>query len=178
MKYLCKCVNVFDLSLGFECIRKYFMYKSNNNLKIHNHYMSFLTNLYFIYQGDSGSPLVCCWGGSYILVGVTSWGSSTCKNYPSVYTDVSTISPWITSTVMALRNHHCTENTNSPVKLYWWTEECDSWYGLIYACTLTDSMRRGHAVTNFPPVNIQPKWFSLYSELWPQTFKDLSGGLS
>ncbi|XP_065933195.1 chymotrypsinogen B [Magallana gigas] len=72
-------------------------------------------------QGDSGSPLVCCWGGSYILVGVTSWGSSTCKNYPSVYTDVSTISPWITSTVTALRNHHCTENTNSPdvpVKLY------------------------------------------------------------
>lgn len=83
---------------------------------------------------------MCCWGGSYILVGVTSWGSSTCKNYPSVYTDVSTISPWITSTVMALRNHHCTENTNSPVKLYWWTEECDTWYGWIYACTLTESM--------------------------------------
>lgn len=113
-------------------------YRSYLHRSIH-----FFYQLIFIYQGDSGSPLVCCWGGSYILVGVTSWGSSTCKNYPSVYTDVSTISPWITSTVTALRNHHCTENTNSPdvpVKLYWWTEECDTWYGWIYACTLTESM--------------------------------------
>lgn len=114
---------------------------------------SFFTNLYLIYQGDSGSPLVCCWGGSYILVGITSWGSSTCKNYPSVYTDVSTISPWIKSTVMALRNHHCTENTNNPgvpVKLNWWMEECVTWYGRIYACTQSESMISGPAVTNFP----------------------------
>lgn len=128
---------------------------------------------------------MCCWGGSYILVGVTSWGSSTCKNYPSVYTDVSTISPWITSTVMALRNHHCTENTNSPdvpVKLYWWTEECDTWYGWIYACTMTESMRRGPAVTNFPHVNTQPlirAWFMpvrIWVEDWVEWFEYFGDG--
>ncbi|XP_078324929.1 chymotrypsin-like elastase family member 1 [Crassostrea virginica] len=59
-------------------------------------------------QGDSGSPLVCCWGGSYRLVGITSWGSSTCRNYPSVYTDVSKVRTWIATTTEALRNELCT----------------------------------------------------------------------
>ncbi|XP_060064685.1 elastase-1-like [Ylistrum balloti] len=46
-------------------------------------------------NGDSGGPLVCRVNGQFILAGVTSWGSSSCSGYPSVYTRVSEYRNWI-----------------------------------------------------------------------------------
>ncbi|KAK3106139.1 hypothetical protein FSP39_013544 [Pinctada imbricata] len=44
-------------------------------------------------MGDSGGPLVC---RNNILVGATSWGSSTCSgDLPSVYTRISSFRSWI-----------------------------------------------------------------------------------
>ncbi|XP_061184950.1 chymotrypsin-like elastase family member 1 [Saccostrea echinata] len=58
-------------------------------------------------EGDSGSPLVCKCGGSFVLVGITSWGSSTCRNYPTVFTDVAKVRCWIKAMVKSLRDTHC-----------------------------------------------------------------------
>ncbi|XP_062586014.1 CUB and peptidase domain-containing protein 2-like [Saccostrea cucullata] len=65
-------------------------------------------------EGDSGSPLVCKWSGSFVLAGVTSWGSSTCRNYPTVFTDVAKVSYWIKAMVKSRRETHCAkENTTA-----------------------------------------------------------------
>ncbi|KAL5011381.1 hypothetical protein ScPMuIL_009932 [Solemya velum] len=48
-------------------------------------------------EGDSGGPLVCQTDNRHILVGVTSWGSTSCKNYPSVFTRLSVYATWIES---------------------------------------------------------------------------------
>ncbi|PVD31918.1 hypothetical protein C0Q70_07344 [Pomacea canaliculata] len=50
-------------------------------------------------NGDSGGPAACFRNGSRVIVGVTSWGISTCNgSYPSVYTRISKYRSWITST--------------------------------------------------------------------------------
>ena len=47
-------------------------------------------------QGDGGGPLVCSKSGSYQLVGVTSWGSSTCDPaYPTIFTRIYNYLDWI-----------------------------------------------------------------------------------
>ncbi|OWF42704.1 elastase-1-like [Mizuhopecten yessoensis] len=48
-------------------------------------------------NGDSGGPLVCRVDGQFVLAGVTSWGSSSCSGYPSVYTRVSEYRNWISN---------------------------------------------------------------------------------
>ena len=54
------------------------------------------SNFGLIMQGDSGGPLDCFDFDAYILVGLTSWGSSTCDvSYPSVYVQVSYYCDWI-----------------------------------------------------------------------------------
>ncbi|XP_046556116.1 fibrinolytic enzyme, isozyme C-like [Haliotis rubra] len=51
-------------------------------------------------NGDSGGPMIIRNGQSDVLIGVTSWGISTCGgDYPSVYTRVSEYIPWINSYV-------------------------------------------------------------------------------
>ncbi|XP_064598787.1 tryptase-2-like [Liolophura sinensis] len=46
--------------------------------------------------GDSGGPLSCRNpDGTWVVAGVTSWGSSLCKEMPAVYTRVSTYVDWI-----------------------------------------------------------------------------------
>ncbi|XP_056011119.1 chymotrypsin-like elastase family member 1 [Ostrea edulis] len=64
-------------------------------------------------EGDSGSPLVCLCGGSYVLVGTTSWGSSTCRNYPTVFTNVSKVRIWVKTMIKALRDTDHSE-TSTP----------------------------------------------------------------
>jgi len=51
-------------------------------------------------QGDSGSPMQCYVSGhGWTIVGVSSWGSGSCKWYPSVYMRVSSYDRWIISTM-------------------------------------------------------------------------------
>uniref|UniRef100_A0A672I742 trypsin n=1 Tax=Salarias fasciatus TaxID=181472 RepID=A0A672I742_SALFA len=51
-------------------------------------------------QGDSGGPLVCQGEDRWYLVGITSWGSGCGRrDKPGVYTKVSSVLPWIYSTM-------------------------------------------------------------------------------
>ncbi|XP_051830616.1 chymotrypsinogen 2-like [Antechinus flavipes] len=47
-------------------------------------------------MGDSGGPLVCQKDGAWTLVGIVSWGSSTCStSSPGVYARVTELMPWV-----------------------------------------------------------------------------------
>ncbi|XP_053548691.1 chymotrypsinogen A-like [Bombina bombina] len=47
-------------------------------------------------MGDSGGPLVCQENGSWTLVGIVSWGSSTCNtSNPGVYARVTFLRSWV-----------------------------------------------------------------------------------
>ncbi|XP_069596442.1 chymotrypsinogen A-like [Ranitomeya imitator] len=47
-------------------------------------------------MGDSGGPLVCQRDGAWTLVGIVSWGSSTCStSYPGVYARVTVLRDWV-----------------------------------------------------------------------------------
>ncbi|XP_069488731.1 chymotrypsinogen B2-like [Ambystoma mexicanum] len=51
-------------------------------------------------HGDSGGPLVCQIGEPWLLVGIVSWGSSSCSvRLPAVYARVSYARSWIEQTI-------------------------------------------------------------------------------
>ncbi|XP_052003142.1 chymotrypsin A-like [Xyrauchen texanus] len=53
-------------------------------------------------MGDSGGPLVCQQNGVWTLVGIVSWGSSTCStSTPAVYSRVTMLRAWIDQTITA-----------------------------------------------------------------------------
>ncbi|CAG2256875.1 CELA1 [Mytilus edulis] len=54
-------------------------------------------------EGDSGGPLVCKVQNQYILVGVTSWGSSSCMSYPTVFADIAKFWEWTQDRILQYR---------------------------------------------------------------------------
>ncbi|XP_057566757.1 chymotrypsinogen A [Hippopotamus amphibius kiboko] len=53
-------------------------------------------------MGDSGGPLVCQKNGAWTLVGIVSWGSSTCStSRPGVYARVTALVSWVQQTLAA-----------------------------------------------------------------------------
>ncbi|KAI4889300.1 hypothetical protein NFI96_011096, partial [Prochilodus magdalenae] len=53
-------------------------------------------------MGDSGGPLVCQKNGAWTLVGIVSWGSSTCSvTTPAVYARVTELRAWVDQTLAA-----------------------------------------------------------------------------
>uniref|UniRef100_A0A8C5PKG5 chymotrypsin n=1 Tax=Leptobrachium leishanense TaxID=445787 RepID=A0A8C5PKG5_9ANUR len=53
-------------------------------------------------MGDSGGPLVCQENGAWTLVGIVSWGSSTCSvSSPGVYARVPHLRSWIDQIIAA-----------------------------------------------------------------------------
>ncbi|KAJ8297465.1 hypothetical protein KUTeg_023996 [Tegillarca granosa] len=67
-------------------------------------------------MGDSGGPLVCKSEGSFVLVGTISWGSSACKNYPTVFTGVGKFRNWIYSTMYRKRGFGLSPTTHVNMK--------------------------------------------------------------
>uniref|UniRef100_A0A8C0GY03 chymotrypsin n=1 Tax=Chelonoidis abingdonii TaxID=106734 RepID=A0A8C0GY03_CHEAB len=53
-------------------------------------------------MGDSGGPLVCQKDGAWTLVGIVSWGSSTCStSTPGVYARITKLRAWIDQIIAA-----------------------------------------------------------------------------
>ena len=71
-------------------------------------YSSSHTTIIVVPQGDSGGPLVCehpinddtgsLYEGLYFVTGVTSWGSQSCSEDPSVFASVANVAQWISDT--------------------------------------------------------------------------------
>ena len=53
--------------------------------------------------GDSGGPVFRTLDGQLSLVGLVSWGASTCSDYPGVYTNISNLRSWILENIDGLQ---------------------------------------------------------------------------
>ena len=54
-------------------------------------------------SGDSGGPVFRTLDGQLSLVGLVSWGTSSCSDYPGVYTNVSNLRSWILENIDGLQ---------------------------------------------------------------------------
>ena len=69
------------------------------------------------YQGDSGGPLMCRRADQWVLVGITSWGDTSCASHgrPGVFIRVGAFTDWIqyhTGTGRGWLNKSCGDDGN------------------------------------------------------------------
>jgi secreted trypsin-like serine protease len=70
-------------------------------------------------QGDSGGPIVRKVEGTYLQVGIVSWGgtqtqSCAVKDYPGVFTNLSRYSSWIASVIADNEMNDASDTNDSP----------------------------------------------------------------
>ena len=64
------------------------------------HIVSNLTSL----QGDSGVPLMCNRNGYWFVSGLVSWGSWTCGEKPTIFSNIARMRNWITYALRRVGN--------------------------------------------------------------------------
>ena len=93
-----------DLSNG-NMFRGYTWSKREEHHDSLNLFVAVICCFKISFQGDSGSPLVCYTARGVVLVGITSWGSASCRNYPTVFTAVAPFTQWIDMSIKLFRRN-------------------------------------------------------------------------
>ena len=79
-------------------------------------------------SGDSGSPLFSDLDGQLSLVGIVSWGASSCSGVPGVFTKISNLRSWILSQIDGLQvvqEGTASNDTTGVISVYHYGENND-----------------------------------------------------
>jgi secreted trypsin-like serine protease len=80
-------------------------------------------------SGDSGSPLFASIDGKLSLVGIVSWGASTCSNVPGVFTKTSQLRSWILTQidgVQVVEEGTASNDTTGVISIYHYGTNSDT----------------------------------------------------
>lgn len=123
-------------------------------------------------SGDSGGPLLYDDGGHWLLIGLTSWGDSSCIGHPTVFAEVAAFSDFVNPYLDPdeppgpVRNLRAQRLSNHRARVQWAAPEWDGGARLVrYRIELPDLGRvhfvpytkRAKIVRNLPagPVHIE-----------------------